>query len=293
MKPVPFSYSRPDTIEDACVLLAGDEDAVVLAGGQTLIPMLAMRLARPSQLVDIARISALTGINALDDGGLWIGAATRQVEIERSVEVLRCAPLLAKAMPWVGHAPTRARGTIGGSMANADPAAEIPLAALASGAVVEVKTGTGTMELTIEGYFLGPMVTAVPEAALVTGIRFQAPPPGRLGTAFHEVAARRGDFAFASAAARIVLDDNGHCIDLRLAIGGACDVPVLLSDVGAALIGQQLRRTDFDDAVGAAVAELDCIGDLHASADYRRRAASTLAKRALTEALNEALGAPT
>ena len=146
MKPVAFGYARPSSVREACALLAADGDARVLAGGQTLIPMLAMRLARPSCLVDIARIPELSGIR--DEGAhVSVGAATRQAAAERDLLIARKAPLLAKALPWVGHAPIRSRGTVGGSIANGDPAAEIPLVAVTLGAALQIRTAGGTGEL--------------------------------------------------------------------------------------------------------------------------------------------------
>lgn len=137
MKPAPFEYVRPDSLAEACEILAADEDARIIAGGQTLIPMLAMRLARPTRLVDILRLKELKGVRS-EDGAIVIGAVTRQVEVERSEEVHRRLPLLIKALPWIGHPPTRNRGTVGGSMANADPSAEIPLVAVTLGAEIEI-----------------------------------------------------------------------------------------------------------------------------------------------------------
>src|ERR1700744_3222222 len=137
MKPAPFDYVRPASLAEVCEILAADEDARVIAGGQTLIPMLAMRLARPTKLVDILRLNDLHGIRAEADA-VVIGAVTRQVEVERSEIVRRSLPLLTKALPWVGHPPTRNRGTVGGSIANADPSAEIPLVAVTLGADIEI-----------------------------------------------------------------------------------------------------------------------------------------------------------
>src|SRR5262245_39996386 len=158
MKPAAFDYLRPATVAEACARLDDDENARVLAGGQTLIPMLAMRLARPSCLVDIARIPELSGI---DDAGahVAIGAATRQAVAERDPVIARKVPLLAKALPWVGHAPTRSRGTIGGSIANGDPAAEIPLVAVTLNATLIVETVVQTSELAAGELYLGPMIT--------------------------------------------------------------------------------------------------------------------------------------
>src|SRR5436305_4352447 len=142
MKPAPFDYVRPATLAEACELLAGDEDARLIAGGQTLVPMLAMRLARPAKLIDIMRLRELGGIH-LQDGAVVVGATTRQAQAERDPVIRASVPLLARALPWVGHPPTRNRGTLGGSIANADPAAEIPLVAVTLGAEIRLATPAG------------------------------------------------------------------------------------------------------------------------------------------------------
>lgn len=289
MKPVAFDYQRTDSLDEACRLLLEDEGARPIAGGQTLIPMLAMRLARPAKLIDINSIEALKGFRALPDGGLWIGACTRQVTVERSPEIAELAPLLAKAIRWVGHPPTRARGTVGGSLANADPAAEIPLVALVCDAVIETRLGDEAEDLEMDGYFIAPMVTAAPPGGLLTGVRFPALPEGRFGSAFLEVSARRSDFAFVSAAAQLALDDEGRAAHLRLGIGGASDIPLLLEEVGEALLGGTLSDAEIDAAVAAAVVDMDCAEDLHVSADYRRRGARALGAKALRQARDEAL----
>jgi len=289
MKPVAFDYARPTSVPEACALLAGDENARVLAGGQTLIPMLAMRLARPSRLVDIARIPELSGTR--DTGThVVIGAATRQAVAERDPLVARKAPLLAKALPWVGHAPTRNRGTIGGSIANGDPAAEIPLVAVTLDAALVVETIAETSELTAVDFYLGPMITALPEGGILTSVRFPVWADGRIGTGFHEVSARKSDFAIVAAAAQVALDADGRCTALALGIGGAGDTPVRLDGVAQALIGSRLEEEAVREAVEAATAELETADDLHASAAYRRRVAATLARRAILDARDEAAG---
>jgi CO/xanthine dehydrogenase FAD-binding subunit len=160
MKPAPFEYARPDSLAEVCEILAADEDARIIAGGQTLIPMLAMRLARPTKLVDILRLKELKGVRSEDDA-IVIGAVTRQVEVERSEEVHRRLPLLIKALPWIGHPPTRNRGTVGGSIANADPSAEIPLVAVTLGAEIEIANPSDRTKMPADEFFIGPMRAAV------------------------------------------------------------------------------------------------------------------------------------
>lgn len=290
MKPVAFEYERPSSVGEACALLAADADARVLAGGQTLIPMLAMRLSRPSCLVDIARIPELSCIR---DAGTFvaIGAATRQVVAERDPVVARKLPLLAKALPWVGHAPTRNRGTVGGSIANADPAAEIPLVAVTLDATLVVETVEETSELAAGEFYLGPMITALPEGGILTSVRFPVWAEGRIGTGFHEVSARKSDFALVAAAAQIALDADGRCTALALGLGGAGDTPVRLDAVAENLIGSFLEDGTVRKAVEAATADLETADDLHASAAYRRRVAAALARRAIVDARDEAAGA--
>jgi CO/xanthine dehydrogenase FAD-binding subunit len=291
MKPVAFDYVRPASVAEACGLLATDDGARVIAGGQTLITLLAMRLARPTRLVDIARISDLAFIRE-DGDGVSIGAVTRQCVAERDPVVAARLPLLAKALPWVGHPPTRHRGTIGGSIANGDPAAEIALVAVTLGATIAVQDASGTSELSADEFYLGPMITALPEGAIVTGIRFPAWTKGRIGTGFHEVSARRSDFAFVAAAAQVALDGDGRCIALSIGIGGAGDTPGRLDAASDALAGSRLDEPAVREAVAAAVEDLETVDDLHASAAYRKRVAATLARRAILEARDAAAGVP-
>src|SRR5215831_14805873 len=171
MKPAPFAYLRPGSLAEVCEILGADEDARIIAGGQTLIPMLAMRLARPTKLVDIVRLKELGGIRS-EDGALVIGAVTRQVEVERSELARASLPLLRKALPFVGHAPTRNRGTVGGSIANADPAAEIPLVLVTLAGTLVLRDAAGIHMIAADDFFLGPMMTAIPAAAVLTELRF-------------------------------------------------------------------------------------------------------------------------
>jgi CO/xanthine dehydrogenase FAD-binding subunit len=248
-------------------VLAGDEDARIIAGGQTLIPMLAMRLARPSRLVDVLRLTELRGIRAEDDA-IVIGAATRQVEVERNESVQRGLPLLARALPWVGHPPTRNRGTVGGSIANADPSAEIPLIAVTLGADIEIANASGRTGLPADEFFIGPMLTP------------------HVGTGFHEVSARQSDFALVAAAAQVAIDEAGRCLDATLGLGGLGD-RALRIDV-TPLIGEEAGHVSIPDIVRAATEDLEVSSDLHATADYRRRVASVLGIRALQDAFADA-----
>jgi CO/xanthine dehydrogenase FAD-binding subunit len=287
MKAAPFEYSRPADIDEACAFLAADDGARVIAGGQTLVPLMAMRLSRPTRLVDIGRIAALSFVR--DEGnGVTIGATTRQCMVERDPLVAMHVPLLAKAVPWAGHTATRARGTIGGSLANADPAAEISLVAVTLDAMLTYRTTGEEVDVGAAAFFLGPMITALPTDACLVRVQFPRWQDARVGTGFHEVSARRSDFAFASAAARLALDADGTCHRIAIGIGAVADTPLRLEAAEAELTGKRLTEASVRSAVRAALADVETASDLHASADYRRRAAATLAMRAIMDAYEEA-----
>ena len=281
MKPAPFDYVRPASLAEACALLAADEDARLIAGGQTLVPMLAMRLARPAKLIDILRLPELVGIRE-ENGTIVVGATTRQAQAERDPLIRASVPMLARVLPWVGHPSIRNRGTIGGSIANADPSAEIPLAAVTLGAEVLLATAQGERSVPADDLFIGAMLTTLEQGECIRAIRFPVWPHKRIGTGFFEISARRSDFAFVAAAAQVALDDEDRCIDIALGVGGIGDRPLRL-DVSS-LKGTKLDPVSVSDAVNAASLELDASSDLHASAAYRRRAAVTLGSRALEQA---------
>ena len=289
MKPASFEYERPAHLDDACALLAAGDDVRIIAGGQTLVPLMAMRLARPKRLIDIARIPELAFVRE-EGSGIVIGATTRQCVIEHDATVQAKVPLLAKVMPFVGHAPIRARGTVGGSLANADPAAEIALVAVTLAATLVYREGDATAEIAAPDFFIGPMMTALPAAACLTAVRFPVWRDARIGVGFHEVNARRSDFAFASAAAQIALDETGTCRRVALGLGGIGPTPLRLDAVAAALIGTRAEEATTREAVRAALADVELLSDLHASAAYRRRAAASLAMRAITDAYRAAEG---
>ena len=281
MKPAPFEYVRPASLAEACALLAADEEARVIAGGQTLVPMLAMRLARPARLIDILRLPELAGIRA-EAGAVLVGATTRQAQAERDPVVRASVPLLAQVLPWVGHPPTRNRGTVGGSIANADPSAEIPLAAVTLRAEILLAAARGERSVPAHDFFIGAMLTAMEHGECVRAIRFPVWPHKRIGVGFFEISARRSDFAFVAAATQVALDDEDRCIDVVLGVGGVGDRPLRL-DV-ASLVGTKLDAISVSDVVNAALVELEATSDLHASAAYRRRVAVTLCIRALEQA---------
>ena len=289
MKSAPFEYIRPRSLAEACALLAGDEDARAIAGGQTLVPMLAMRLARPAKLIDIMRLPELAGIRVEGDA-LAVGATTRQAIAERDPLIGSQVPALARVLPWVGHPPTRNRGTVGGSIANADPSAEIPLAAVTLGAEIVLATPDGPSSMPADDFFIGPMLTAIAPGECVSAVKFPVWQHKRVGVGFFEVSARRSDFAFASALAQVALDEDGRCIDIALGVGGVGDRALRL-DVSA-LRGTRLDAASVAEAVHAVAADMEASSDLHASASYRRRVAMTLGKRAIEQARTEAGARP-
>jgi CO/xanthine dehydrogenase FAD-binding subunit len=289
MKPAPFEYSRPSSLDEACALLVADDGAHLIAGGQTLVPMMAMRLVRPTRLVDIARIPGLAFVREESDA-VVIGATTLQRVVENDPFVRAKLPLLAAAMPWVGHAATRARGTIGGSLANADPAAELALIAVTLGATLVHRDGDGVSRTKASDFFTGLMSTVLPATGCLTEVHFPIWRELRLGVGFHEVSARRSDFAYVSAAAQIALEDDESCRRMTIGIGAATAVPVRLDAVAAALAGKRVTEATARDAVLASMAGLEFLSDPHATADYRRRVAASLAVRAIMDAYASAQG---
>jgi carbon-monoxide dehydrogenase medium subunit len=324
MKPAPFEYSRPQSIDEACALLAADDGACLIAGGQTLVPLMAMRLARPTRLIDIARIPGLSYVReehsvrprasgdpelqatsdqaALDsrfrgndrgrgsglNASIVIGATTKQHAVEHDLLIRAKLPLLAKVMPYVGHGATRARGTVGGSLANGDPAAEIVLVAATLGATLVWRDGGKSTEIAASNFFIGPMVTALPMTACLAEARFPVWPEARVGVGFHEVNARQSDFAFVSAAAQVALDADGCCSRAAIGIGAAAAVPLRLDTVARDLQGKRFDEAKVGEAVKAVLVDIETLADLHASAEYRRRVAATLVVRAIADAFQNA-----
>ncbi len=270
--------------------MAADDSARVIAGGQTLVPMMAMRLARPTRLIDINRIAALSFIRAESDA-IAVGATTRQCVLERDPAIAAKVPLLARAVPHIGHAATRARGTIGGSLANADPAAECALIAVTLDAVLNYRIGSETAEMPAREFFIAAMVTALPAGAVLTGVRFPVWHDERVGIGFHEVNARASDFAFVSAAAQVALGADGKCRRIAIGVGAVTDFPMRLDGAEQALTGGTLEPAAVADAVTEALAGIEALADLlHASAEYRKRVAVSLAARAVADARASALG---
>jgi CO/xanthine dehydrogenase FAD-binding subunit len=287
MKSAPFDYHRPADLDEACAILAGDEDARIIAGGQSLVPMMAMRLVRPTRLVDIARIPSLSYVSK-HGAEVAIGATTRQCVVERDPLIRAEVPLLGEVLPWIGHAATRARGTIGGSIVHADPAAEIVLVAVTLGAKFVYRLAGTSGEIPASDFFTGLMTTALPAGSCLTAVHFPRAGADRVGVGFHEINARRGDFALAAAAAQVVLNGDGTCRTLVIGIGAITEVPFRLDGVASAFIGSAIEEASLRTAIRDALADVAAMSELHASADYRRRAAASLAVRAVMDAVASA-----
>jgi 6-hydroxypseudooxynicotine dehydrogenase subunit alpha len=284
MKPAPFKYIAASSLDQALSLKAeyGDE-ARFLAGGQSLIPAMNFRLARPGVLIDLNGLAELAGIDQSEGKTIRVGAMTRYRALERDQAFLKTCPLFADALPHIAHPQIRNRGTIGGNLAHADPASELPAISTAMQARMTIKSSKGERELDASEFFAGLLTTSLEPEEMLTEIAFPAPKP-RSGSCFMEVARRRGDFALAGVAAIVALDDHGQCTDVRLALCGVGDTPVDASDAASSLVGQRCTEEAIE-AVAADVREaIDPPGNVHASADYQRHIAGVLTRRALATA---------
>ena len=288
MKPAPFDYVRAASIADACERLRRDGDgARLLAGGQSLVPMMAMRLTRPRRLIDINEIPALKFV-AIEAHVVRTGACTRQCVIERDAALAARVPLLHQALVWAGHAQIRNRGTIGGSLAHADPAAELPLVARVLDAIMVLRSATGTREVPAAEYFTGPLTTAGQPDECLEEIHWPVWAGDRHGSAFAEVSRRHGDFALVAAAAQVALDDDGRCARASFGLAGGSATPLAFPDVSSCLAGTRMEKGLIESAAGEAAARFDAAGDVHASQSYRRHLAGVLAARALRAAYERA-----
>jgi carbon-monoxide dehydrogenase medium subunit len=288
MKLPSVEYEAPTTVEEAVGLLAEHQDeASVLAGGQSLIPLLALRLARPAVLVDINGVAELSGMSRVN-GWLAVGAMTREYVAEESAAVAQAVPLLAAALPLIGHEAIRNRGTIGGSLAHADPAGELPAVARALDAEFVVRSAAETARVVAAAdWFEGYLATARRPDEMLTEVRFPVAAPGT-GAAFEEVARRHGDFAIVGLAAQLTLTEDGVISDARLAFSGVADVPVRAKDAEDLLGGQRPSAELFEEAAAAATAGLDPPADLHGSSEYRKKVAAALVRRGLRTAAGNA-----
>jgi carbon-monoxide dehydrogenase medium subunit len=282
MKPPAFAYHDPGTVEEACTLMATLDNARLLAGGQSMMPMLNMRFVIPDHLVDLGRIPALSAIEERPEG-LHIGAMTRQRDLEHSAVVRARCPLLVDAIQWVGHRQTRNRGTIGGSLCQLDPAAELPAVCAALDAVLTVQSARGVRTMPFQAFPAGYMTPSLEPDELLTAIELPDWPQGH-GHGFVEFARRHGDYAVVLAAALLVVDAAGTITRASLTLGGIGPAPVRVAAVEQALVGQVASPALFRKATEACRA-LEAMEDIHAPASYRQQLAVVMSRRALDAAL--------
>lgn len=287
MKPPRFDYLAPSSLDEVLDLLKDLRDeAKLLAGGQSLVPLLNFRLARPAHLVDLNDVAGLDGIHA-DGGHLVIGAMTRQRAVETSTLVRERCPLLAEAMPQIGHAQIRNRGTIGGSLVHADPAAELPAVVAALDGELVLQSARGRRVLKPEQFFTAYLTTAVAPDEILVEARVPVT-PARTGSAFLEVSRRHGDFALVGVAATLTVDGAGICTAASIALAGVGPGPVLAREAAQTLVGVKPTTAAIEE-VGRRVAErVTPDSDLHASSDYRKHLAGVLTRRALARAAGRA-----
>jgi carbon-monoxide dehydrogenase medium subunit len=278
-----FRYHRPSSVDEAVGLLADfGADAKVLAGGQSLVPLLALRLSHPEHLVDIGRVE---GLDTIDDGpdGLTVGAGVRHADLELSPVAGRAAPLVAAAMPHIGHRAIRNRGTVCGSLAHADPAAELPAVTLAVDAELVVRSSAGERTIPAGDFYLGYLSSALDETELLTAVRFP-PWPARTGWSVQEISRRHGDYALVGLAAVLGVGEDGRIERAALSFFGAGATPVRVAEAERMLLGAQPDPAAFAEAAEAVTRTIDPPGDNHATAAYRAHVAGVLTRRCLAEA---------
>jgi aerobic carbon-monoxide dehydrogenase medium subunit len=287
MKPPIFDYFSPASVEEALTLLGEHgEGAKLLAGGQSLMPALNFRLAAPAVLIDLNPIGALGGVHVASDGRLVAGAMTRHRCFETSTLIQQRLPLVQHAMASVAHVAIRNRGTIGGSLCHADPAAEWPALCLACDAEMVLQSGTGLRRVKAGDFSRGLFTTALGGAEILVQVIFPAWPETRRW-GFQELARRRGDFAIVGVACVLDVNAGGICTDARIVVFGATDIPVLLHEAAAELTGRSPTDNDVRRAARAARGAIDCRSDHHASAAYRSELVQALTARAVTQALTQ------
>lgn len=284
MKPAHFDYLEASSISDAVEMLAASEEAKVLAGGQSLMPMLATRLARPTSVVDIGRIDDLRTMS-FEGATLRLGSMVTQRRVETDVTVNERLPLLTEAVRLVGHEAIRNRGTVGGSLAHADPAAELPAVATALDATLVADGPNGRRQIPVDEFFVSFLTTSLDEGEILTAVDIPIP-SGATGSAFVEFARKQGDFAIVSVAALVEQDDDGAIRQARVAIGGAGPTPVRATACEAHL--RDKGRTGVEGAASIAGDEVEPVPDIHGTADYRRHLTRALVGRALTTAIDRA-----
>jgi aerobic carbon-monoxide dehydrogenase medium subunit len=290
VKPAPFDYLAPSSLDEALALVRerGD-DGKLLAGGQSLIPVLNFRLAQPALLIDLNRLEELDFVEPAPGGGLRIGAMTRLGRLERAPEISsRVAPLLAMALPHIAHPQIRNRGTIGGSLAHADPAAELPAVMVALEATFELRRQGSVRRVSAGDFFIGLFASCLESDEILTAIELPPPKPS-MGWAFLEEARRHGDYAQVGVAAGIEVDSDHICRGARLVFLSVGEGPMVAERAAASLIGQRLTPNVVAAAAAfAAAQEIEPASDIHASADFKRHLARVLTARALSAAASRA-----
>lgn len=287
MIPAPFDYARPATLAEAMALLEErGEDAKLLAGGHSLLPVLKARLARPDLLIDISRVEGLSGISE-SEGGLRVGALATHAEIERSALVREKCPALAEAAGAIGDMQVRNRGALGGSLAHADPAADYPAAMLAAGAEVLAAGAEGERAIGIDAFFTGAYETALAPGEILTAVRLPAP-PARSGGAYLKAAQQASGFAVCGAAAQIALDEGGAIASIRVGVTGVAAPAYRAAGVESALAGTAPDAEEIRAAAKKAGEGVEPLDDFYASADFRRHLAGVYAARAVSKALERA-----
>lgn len=289
MKPVDFTLHRPESLADAVSLVAEyGEDSKVLAGGQSLVPLLNFRLARPDHVIDLGRVTELAQLRRTADA-VVLGAMVRQAHAERSHAVAQDVPLLAAALPNVAHPPIRSRGTVGGSLAHGDPAAELPAVARALDATFVVAGPSGTREVAARNFFRSNLITDLAADEILVKVVFTSAPRGT-GASFVEVSRRRGDFALVGAGAQITVVESA-VRQARICLTGVSSTPHRATDAEELLVGQPLTPEVLAKAADATRAAVAPSGDLHATADYRKDVSGLMLSRAVTEAHRRATSA--
>jgi carbon-monoxide dehydrogenase medium subunit len=284
VKPAPFDYARPTTLKAALSLLATKDDARVLAGGQSLVPMMNFRVARPAHLIDINRIGSLAGIKRKGQT-LTIRAMTRHADIMASPVVAAACPLMIEAYHWVAHHPIRTRGTLGGNLCHADPASEMPAVMLATGATLIAESVRGKREIAADAFFTGIYETALKPDEMLVAV--SVPVAGKTGHGFAETNMRKGDFALTLVAAMVSVD-GGKVTSARVALAGIADRAMRAADVEKAMTGKAVASLDLDALGEMAASSLPVSGDRRASEDYRRDLIRANLPRALAAALSRA-----
>jgi carbon-monoxide dehydrogenase medium subunit len=288
MKPTPFDYCCPDSVDEAVEVLASHEDAKLMAGGQSLMPMLNFRVVRPSLIVDISKLVELDYVRESGNGGLTIGALTRHRVLETSEKVAGHFPIIPETMHNVAHLAIRNRGTIGGSLSHADPAAELPMLMRLLDATIIARSKDGERAIPAADLFVAPLTTSLRENEMVVRIELPGLPAG-MGWCFQEFARRAGDFALAAVGVLLEVKD-GLIAQARVAMMGVADTPIRRHEAEAVLAGKALSEALIAEAVSAACDSLEPNQDLHASPEFRRHLAGVLTARVLRTAWHRAAG---